>query len=81
MAAAVPAQIISTREYTAHFPTKDIAEIADKTGIEERRFTTCIREFGNTSSVSIPLTILSQLQGKLDGSNKFLLSGFGVHMS
>lgn len=38
MAAAVPAQIISTREYTAHFPAKDIAEIADKTGIEERRF-------------------------------------------
>lgn len=40
-----------------------------------------IREFGNTSSVSIPLTIISQLQSKLEGKKKLLLSGFGVGMS
>jgi 3-oxoacyl-[acyl-carrier-protein] synthase III len=40
-----------------------------------------IKDFGNTSSVSIPLTIVSQLQGKLDGKKKLLLSGFGVGMS
>src|SRR5690554_2225866 len=38
MAAAVPKQKVVTREYTAHFPAQDVAEIADKTGIEQRRF-------------------------------------------
>lgn len=37
--------------------------------------------FGNTSSVSIPLTIVSQLQDKLQGGKTLLLSGFGVGMS
>jgi len=41
----------------------------------------CIQFFGNTSSVSIPLTIATQLK-TADCSNKyFLLSGFGVGMS
>ena len=39
-----------------------------------------IAKYGNTSSVSIPLTIASELQGKLDDS-KILLSGFGVGMT
>jgi 3-oxoacyl-[acyl-carrier-protein] synthase III len=38
MAAAVPAQVIRNREYTTYFPAADVAEIVDKTGIEERRF-------------------------------------------
>lgn len=40
-----------------------------------------IRGFGNTSSVSIPLTIVSQLRDKLSGKKKMLLCGFGVGMS
>lgn len=40
-----------------------------------------IRCFGNTSSVSIPLTIVSQLKGKLLENKKILLCGFGVGMS
>ncbi len=39
-----------------------------------------IHKFGNTSSVSIPLTIVSELKGKLS-KNKLLLSGFGVGMT
>ncbi|WP_163381074.1 3-oxoacyl-ACP synthase III family protein [Cyclobacterium sp. SYSU L10401] len=39
MAAAVPEQRVVTRDYTTYFPPQDVAEIADKTGIEERRFT------------------------------------------
>lgn len=39
-----------------------------------------ISKFGNTSSVSIPLTIVSELKGKL-GKKKLLLSGFGVGMT
>lgn len=40
-----------------------------------------IEQFGNTSSVSIPLTIASQLAGKLTGRKKLLMAGFGVGLS
>ncbi|GAO31661.1 3-oxoacyl-ACP synthase III family protein [Geofilum rubicundum] len=40
-----------------------------------------IRKFGNTSSVSIPLTIVSELSDQLHSRKKVLLSGFGVGMS
>lgn len=40
-----------------------------------------IREFGNTSSASIPLTIVTNLKGKVDGEKKFLCAGFGVGLS
>lgn len=40
-----------------------------------------IRDFGNTSSVSIPLTIVSQLEKELQLPKTLLLSGFGVGMS
>ena len=49
--------------------------------IEDAKFPTSIGKFGNTSSVSIPLTIVSELENKLKGSNKLLLCGFGVGMS
>lgn len=55
--------------------------LAKKLKLPLEKVPSCIREFGNTSSVSIPLTIVSQLQGKMDGSKKMLLSGFGVGMS
>ncbi|WP_158860042.1 3-oxoacyl-ACP synthase III family protein [Lunatibacter salilacus] len=55
--------------------------LAKKLKLPLEKVPSCIREFGNTSSVSIPLTIVSQLQGQMDGSTKMLLSGFGVGMS
>lgn len=39
-----------------------------------------VGKFGNTSSVSIPLTMVSELQGKLD-NRKVMMSGFGVGMT
>jgi 3-oxoacyl-[acyl-carrier-protein] synthase-3 len=39
-----------------------------------------IAKYGNTSSVSIPLTIVSELQNKLSEKN-LLMSGFGVGMT
>lgn len=39
MAGAVPSTTIKNREYTHHFDKKIVAEIVDKTGVEERRFT------------------------------------------
>ena len=42
----------------------------------------CLKWYGNTSSVSIPLTMCSQLsQSQLAGTKQLLLSGFGVGMS
>ncbi|RPA66599.1 ketoacyl-ACP synthase III [Cyclobacteriaceae bacterium YHN15] len=55
--------------------------LAKKLKLPLEKVPSSIREFGNTSSVSIPLTIVSQLQGKLEGKKKLLLSGFGVGMS
>lgn len=41
----------------------------------------CIHKFGNTSSVSIPLTIVSQLSQELSSRKKLLLCGFGAGLS
>lgn len=41
----------------------------------------CIEKFGNTSSVSIPLTIVSQLDQTANHPQKMLMCGFGVGMS
>lgn len=40
-----------------------------------------ITKFGNTSSASIPLTIVSELKEQANGHMKLLLSGFGVGLS
>ena len=54
--------------------------LAKKLKISAEKVPANISKFGNTSSVSIPLNIVSELQGKL-GNKKLLLSGFGVGMS
>ncbi len=42
----------------------------------------CMHHFGNTSSASIPLTIVTQLKGKADQKDtKFICCGFGVGLS
>ena len=41
----------------------------------------CIHKFGNTSSASVPLTISSELAGRLKGDNLVLMSGFGAGLS
>ena len=55
--------------------------IARKLKLMKDKVPTTIEKFGNTSSVSIPLTIVSELRNKLTTSNKILLSGFGVGLS
>lgn len=54
--------------------------LAKKLKLPIEKVPATIQKFGNTSSVSIPLTIASELKGKLDNA-KLLLSGFGVGMS
>ena len=57
------------------------AYLAKKLKLELEKVPSCIAQFGNTSSVSIPLTMASQLQNKLNGHKKLMLCGFGVGMS
>lgn len=41
----------------------------------------CLAKYGNTSCASIPLTIVSELMGKLEGEKKLLLSAIGAGWS
>ena len=52
-----------------------------KLKIDPARVPFCISKYGNTSSTSVPLTISSELAGKLDGSHTMLLSAFGAGLS
>ena len=40
-----------------------------------------LHKFGNTASLSIPLTIVSELKHQLNGTKKLLMSGFGIGLS
>ena len=55
--------------------------IAKKMKLDATKVPSTIAKFGNTSSVSVPLTIVSELKGKLDGKKELLLSAFGVGMT
>lgn len=55
--------------------------IAKKMKLNPERIPSTIAKFGNTSSVSVPLTIVSELRGKLNGHKDVLLSAFGVGMT
>ena len=57
-------------------------KIRKKVGIEEDKVPYSLSEYGNTSSASIPLTIVTKLQDKvLDSKQRFLACGFGVGLS
>lgn len=55
--------------------------LKNKLKLDNSKVPASIEKFGNTSSVSIPLTIVSQLKDNLAQSKKMLLCGFGVGMS
>ena len=56
--------------------------IAKKLKLDPAKVPSCMRHFGNTSSASIPLTLVTQLKGKVeDKPTKFLCCGFGVGLS
>ena len=55
--------------------------IAKKMKLDVSKIPSTIAKFGNTSSVSVPLTIVGELQGKLEGKKDLLLSAFGVGMT
>lgn len=41
----------------------------------------CIQKYGNTSSTSVPLTIVSELHDKLKNGDRVVMSGFGAGLS
>ena len=55
--------------------------IAKKLKIDKERIPWTIQKFGNTSSVSVPLTIVSELKDKMQGEKKLMMSAFGVGMA
>ena len=56
--------------------------IVKKLKLPVERVPSCMYNFGNTSSASIPLTIVSQLKGKFENQpTKFICCGFGVGLS
>ena len=57
-------------------------QIVKKLKLDPERVPSCMYRFGNTSSASIPLTIVTQLKGKFeDKPTKFICCGFGVGLS
>lgn len=56
--------------------------IAKKIKLDVAKIPSTIHKYGNTSSVSVPLTIVSELKSQLNGADKTLmLSAFGVGLT
>ncbi|WP_323027660.1 ketoacyl-ACP synthase III [Gelidibacter japonicus] len=52
-----------------------------KLKLDVKKVPSTIDKYGNTSSVSIPITIVDQLKDKVEGKKELFLCGFGVGMS
>jgi 3-oxoacyl-[acyl-carrier-protein] synthase-3 len=52
-----------------------------KLKMDPARVPYCIHKYGNTSSASVPLTISSELSGKLGGEHTVVMSAFGAGLS
>lgn len=57
------------------------SHVAKKLKLNTSKIPSSIEKFGNTSSVSVPLTIVSELKDKMVGRKSLLLSAFGVGMT
>lgn len=55
--------------------------IAKKMKLDKTKIPWTIQKYGNTSSVSVPLTIISELKEQMKGKKKVLMSAFGVGMA
>jgi 3-oxoacyl-[acyl-carrier-protein] synthase-3 len=68
--------------YVFHQANKLMNEsIRKKLKLEPEKVPYSLGEFGNTSSASIPLTIVTSLRDQLKPKQRFLFSGFGVGLS
>ena len=57
-------------------------KIRKKLKVEKEKVPYCLKSFGNTSSGTIPMTMVTEVRGKLsNGHNKLILCGFGAGLS
>lgn len=56
-------------------------QIVKKLKLDPEKVPSCMYNFGNTSSASIPITIVTRLKGKCENQTKFICCGFGVGLS
>jgi 3-oxoacyl-[acyl-carrier-protein] synthase-3 len=75
-------QIDDIGYYLFHQANKFMIDfIVKKLKIDTVKVPYCIDRFGNTSSASIPLTIVSELKNKIKENEKVILCGFGAGLS
>ena len=55
--------------------------VVKKLKLDTTKIPSTIEKYGNTSSVSVPLTIVSELKGRMSGNKDLLMSAFGVGMT
>ena len=55
--------------------------IVRKLKVSKDKVPFCLHKYGNTSCASVPLTIVSELEGKMAGEKKLLLSAIGAGWS
>lgn len=75
--------IIQQMDYYVFHQANDFINsfIAKKMKLDTAKIPSCIAKYGNTSSTSVPLTIVSELHDKMDGRRQLMLSAFGVGMA
>jgi 3-oxoacyl-[acyl-carrier-protein] synthase-3 len=76
-------QLESVDAVVMHQANKFIIQyLSKKIGVEQSKVPTSLERYGNTSSASIPITILDSLANLLQsGGGRLVLSGFGVGYS
>lgn len=57
------------------------SHLIKKLNLDSQKIPSTIHKYGNTSSVSVPLTIVSELRGKMANEKLLLMSAFGVGMT
>lgn len=55
--------------------------VAKRLKLDPTKIPSTIEKYGNTSSVSVPLTIVSELKWNMNGKKNLLMSAFGVGMT
>lgn len=55
--------------------------LTKKLKLDKAKIPSTVEKYGNTSSVSVPLTIADRLKGRMNGHKLLLLSAFGVGMT
>lgn len=80
--ASLEKEVTSMDYYVFHQANNFInSYIAKKMKLDKDKIPSTISKFGNTSSVSVPLTIVSELKDKMQGRKELMMSAFGVGMT